>query len=498
MVGQGGAAVAPQVLAVEAAADILASGGSAMDAAVAAGFVQGVVDPVMCGPGGYGTLLHWDASTTEAAAVDGSARAGSLVRDDQWASASIGATSDRFGYLIEGNANEVGYTSIGVPGTVDLLGIAHERWGRIPWLNLLERAIDLAEHGFVVTESTADFWSRPSSEGRTDGPDRIRYTQASAEIFAPDGNPLQPGQRLVQRDHAEVLRVLAKGGRRAFYEGELAEVMGDDIIANGGTITAEDLGAYHARFVTPMTTSYRGRTVIGVPRPLGGPLVSRALAELEKLDVKALRSGTAAAVEAIASAIEAAGAERLIESPDTTQLCVVDADGNAVSLTHSLGSSAGVVTPSLGFQFNNYLNCFNPLPGHPDSLTPGGSRESNMAPTIVVSGGRPNVVTGSPGATRIPGAVVQVLVNVIDFAMTPVEAVSAARIDRQPAEAIHVEGRTSHAVTDELERRGHEVVRHAANYDRYFGRPQLLVLTDDGWRGAADPRGDGADAVVLA
>lgn len=496
MARAGGAAVAPQVHAVEAAVEVLGSGGNAVDAAVAAAFVQGVVDPIMCGPGGYAVLLHWSGTTGRATVVDGSARAGSLVREDQWADIALGPTSDRFGYRVAGNVNEVGYPSIAVPGTVDALGAAHARWGTVPWPRLLERAIDLAATGFTVTASTADFWQRPATEGRTSGPERVRFTPAAARQFAPSGEPLAPGERLVQADHGELLRNLAHGGARAFYEGEIAATMAADVQANGGSITAGDLAAFHAGFLEPMASTYRGLRIIGAPRPFGGAMVARALDTLDGHDVASLGHGTPELIALIADAMNDAGSERAIEGANTTQLCVVDADGDVVSLTHSLGYSSGVVIPTLGFLLNNYMNCFNPLPGHADSIAPGAYRESSMSPTIATSAEGPIIVTGAPGATRIPGAVVQVITNIVDFGMSAVEAVSAPRVDCQGG-PIHVEGRIGHAVSAALEGLGHEVERHPANYDRYFGRPQVLVRGERGWDGASDPRGDGASAMLV-
>ena len=182
-----GVAVAPQVIAAETAIRILEAGGNAIDAAVAGGFVQCVVDPVMCGLGGFGTLVYRQAATGDVHVVDFVSRAGSRVTEDQWASRALGRTSDQFGYRVAGNVNEVGYASIAVPGTVDGFGVSHQRWGRLPWSDLLQDAIRIAEDGFTVTESTADFWLRPAVEGRTDGPDRLQITTPSQRIYAPSG-----------------------------------------------------------------------------------------------------------------------------------------------------------------------------------------------------------------------------------------------------------------------------------------------------------------------
>jgi gamma-glutamyltranspeptidase/glutathione hydrolase len=179
----------------------------------------------------------------------------------------------------------------------------------------------------------------------------------------------------------------------------------------------------------------------------------------------------------------------------TSHLIAVDDDGLVVSLTHSLGYCSGVVTPGLGFLYNDYLNGFHPLPGHEDSLAPGKNRPSSTAPTVLLDDRGPWIVAGAPGATRIAPSVMQALVNIVDLGMGPVEAVSAARIDCQ-AQDVHLEGRIPHAVEEGLRAHGYATVRHTRNYDRYFARPQVAVRTDGGWRGASDPRGDGGVAIV--
>jgi gamma-glutamyltranspeptidase/glutathione hydrolase len=433
--------------------------------------------------------------------VDGSARAGSLVRADQWQDRSQGPAADRFGYLVAGNVNDVGYESIAVPGMVAALGEAHRLWGRLPWSVVLEPAIALAEDGFVVTQATTDFWTRPATEGRTGGAERLTFTQAARQVFAPSGTPITPGERLRQPDHANTLRAIASEGAGAFYEGELAASMAEDLTLHGASVTMDDLRAYHATVIPAPRTRAFGRTVLGAPPPFGGAIVARMLAALGRGRIQRTTYGSAEHLRALALAMRSGTQERSVEamhraaeSPDTTHLCVVDRDGLAVSLTHSLGFSSGVVTPTLGFLYNNYLNCFNPIPGHADSLAPRARRESSMAPTILLSSGRPTLVTGAAGATRIPGAIAQVVVNLLGFGMTPVEAVSAPRIDRQGSAAVHAEGRVDRHAIEHLRRSDVDVEVHPAHYDRYFGRVQLLVASGDGWNGASDPRGDGGVA----
>jgi gamma-glutamyltranspeptidase/glutathione hydrolase len=191
----------------------------------------------------------------------------------------------------------------------------------------------------------------------------------------------------------------------------------------------------------------------------------------------------------------AAAAQQQAESPDTTHVCVVDAGGNAVSLTHTLGASSGVVTPGLGFTFNNYLNCFDPRPGGVNSLAPGKTRVTMMVPTLVFFGGRLEVVAGAPGGTKIVNGVLQALLNLIDHGMTPIEAVSAPRVDYQ-GEVVQAENRISEEVLYGLRELGYRVARRPISYDPYFAKVQLLTIGQDGTlRGASDPRGDGGIAL---
>src|SRR5881628_3831275 len=170
----------------------------------------------------------------------------------------------------------------------------------------------------------------------------------------------------------------------------------------------------------------------------------------------------------------------LADRADTTQVCVVDDGGNAVSLTHTLGSSSGVVTPGLGFGYNDYMNCFDPRPGRPNSVRPGKTRVTMMTPTMVFDGSRLRIAVGAPGGTKIVMGILQTLVNVVDHRMSPVEAVSAPRIDFQ-GDAVLVEGRIPEVVSRGLEELGYRVTRRTLNYDAYFAKPQLVVQEKDGY-----------------
>ena len=187
--------------------------------------------------------------------------------------------------------------------------------------------------------------------------------------------------------------------------------------------------------------------------------------------------------------------EVVADRADTTHVCVVDDGGNAVSLTHTLGSASGVVTPGLGFGYNDYMNCFDPRPGRPNSLRPGKTRVTMMTPAMVFDGRKLRVCVGAPGGTKIVTGVLQTLVNVLDHEMSAVEAVSAPRVDFQ-GDIVQVEGRVPQAVSEGLQRLGYSVNRRTLNYDAYFSRPQLIVVEEDGFMsGASDPRKDGGTAL---
>jgi gamma-glutamyltranspeptidase/glutathione hydrolase len=183
-----------------------------------------------------------------------------------------------------------------------------------------------------------------------------------------------------------------------------------------------------------------------------------------------------------------------VEPPNTTHVCVIDQKGNAVSLTHTLGSSSGVVTEGLGFGYNNYLNCFDPRPGRANSIAPGKTRVTMMVPTMVFDGRAMRAVIGAPGGTRIVTGVLHTILNAFDHGMTAVEAVSSPRVDYQ-AHTVEIEGRVPTAVVAGLRSIGYDVHQRPRNYDPYFALVQVLLVAPDGTiGGASDPRNDGGAA----
>jgi gamma-glutamyltranspeptidase / glutathione hydrolase len=529
--------VCPQPLAAEAGLEVLRRGGNAVDAAVTTAFCQGVLDPQMCGIGGGGMMLVHRAATRTTETIEFHPRAGGQVRADMWESIFVKEAADRYNYVVEGGVNDAGHRSVAIPGTVAGLAVALERHGTISWSDALGPAIAFAEEGFTVNAELRASWTSELSPDQLPMAQRIQVTSAARALYTNAGTLKELGETLLQADYARTLRTLARDGARAFYEGEIAERIAADFQSHGGFITRADLAGYRAEVAEPLESTYRSLRVVAPAPPAGGLPLLQMLNFLEGHDLAAAGWPS---VEAARLRVEAMGwafadrerhladprftdvpvarlldkayaeegrrrtaaGERFagrppLEAPTTTHVCVVDGEGNAVSLTHTLGSSSGVVTDGLGFGYNNYLNCFDPRPGRVNSIAPGKTRITMMVPTIVFSADRLRAVVGAPGGTKIVTAVLQTLLNVIDHGMTPVEAVSAPRVDYQ-AETVQAEGRVPAQVIDGLRAAGYAVNRRPQNYDWYFANAQLIVVDPDGTlRGASDPRKDGGAAYSL-
>jgi gamma-glutamyltranspeptidase/glutathione hydrolase len=466
--------VAPQPIAVEAGANVLMAGGNAIDAAVTCAFVQGILDPQNCGIGGYAMLNLYLADGQQAIGIDGPALAGSKVTEKMWVDKIIRPNPDGWGYFLQGKVNDAGYTSICTMGWVKAMSTMLARWGTISWAAALEPAAVLAEAGFAVPDRLANGWLR--KRAYPEACSLLDYVESNAEAqriyLKADGSPYAMGERLANPDYARTLRHLGRRGAEDFYQGELAGRMIDDLEANGAYVTAEDLTHYRLRENQLVSGSYRGYTLTCATAPHGGPTLIAILNILEGYDLAALGHNTPEYIYLVSMAMKAAfvdrnrlmadpefndvpiawmmSKERAAEwrahidagkpiepdfaptgAPSTTHVSVVDQWGNCVALTHSLGASSGVITPGLGFMYNNSMINFDPMPGNANSIAPGKGRTTGMAPTIVYQHGKPVLVLGSPGATRIITSNLQVILNVLDFGMSINDAVHAARFDCQ-------------------------------------------------------------------
>lgn len=534
-----GMIVAPQPLAVEEGAKVLAAGGNAFDAALTAALVQCVIDPHSCGVGGYLVMTSWSRESSGAGPVmDAPALAGSRVSPDMWEDVLIGPNPRGWGYFLKGKVNEDGYLSICTPGLVRGLEAIHRNHCTRSWAELFAPAIRIAEDGWTVMQHLAQRWKEPPMYYEGSSPlQKLHVTPEAMRIYLKaDGSPYEAGDTLRNPDYARTLQRLAERGPDDFYTGDLAAEMIADLSAHGSWVTAEDLATYQVREEAPLVTTYRDYTIVTNPPPHGGPTLAAILNILEGDDLAAMPHNSPEYIYRVSMAMKAAFADRnqhlgdpqfvdvpvkwmiskeradewrtvidagqpidtsrmQADSPTTTQVTVVDKDGRCVSFTHSLGSSSGVISPGLGFMYNNSMVNFHPLPGHPNSIAPRKGRTGGMTPTIVLKENRPVLVLGAPGATRIVTSVLQVILNHLDFGMSITDAVHAPRFDCQ-GDTITVQARIPEFVCDVI-RKKHPVERlpnshgglalvHAIAVDERTGRLS----------GAADTGADGMALLV--
>lgn len=530
--------VAPQPLAAEEGAKVLASGGNAFDAALACAFIQFLVDPHSCGVGGYLLLTcHVPHAPTPQKVLDAPALAGSKVSPAMWEDRVLRANPDGWGFFLKDRVNDDGYLSVCTPGMVKGLQAIHGRYGTRRWADLIAPAIALAEAGWQVGDHLAGRWKDKAQyyEGSSLF-DKLHVTDAARKIYLkPDGSTYEKGELLSNPDYGRTLRRLAESGPDDFYSGGLAADVVSDLDAHGSYVTAADLAEYQVREEPPVAATYRGYTIQTAGAPHGGPTLAAILNILEGYDLASLGHNSPRYIHLVSMAMKAAFADRnrrlgdphfvdvplewmiskeraaewrraidagepidttIIQpgSSDTTQVTVVDRWGNCVSLTHSLGSSSGAITPGLGFMYNNSMINFHPFAGHPNSIAPRKGRTTGMTPTLVLKEGKPVLVLGAPGATRIITAVLQTILNRLDFGMSVSDAVLAARFDCQ-GDTIKCQARIPEYVCAEV-RKQHPIVRmpqshggialvHAISIDEKSGRLE----------GAADT---GADGMALA
>jgi gamma-glutamyltranspeptidase/glutathione hydrolase len=494
---------------------VLRAGGSAVDACVAAAFASWVAEPALTGPGGGGFLVAYDVARRRPLAFDcfvavpGTGHSGPVAPLEPYI-VNFGTGQQTF---------LVGPGSCAVPGVTAGLEAAHRRLGRLPWAELTHPAVALARAGVEVTPAHADVIAL--LEGF------LGASPEGARIFGPSGNALRAGDRTSNPPLADTLERIAANGARELADGETARALVSHQVATGGRLTAADLAAYRAIRRRPLALAYRDRTFVTNPPPSsGGTLIAHALAVLAggpplsgvlapasvTRVAAALRSANAQRTPAFERALYRGGAVRRVleaaasgqvahaasviwpsRSPWTTQISVLDADGNAASLTCSTGCGSGVVVPDTGVHLNNML-------GETDlavaslRLVPGMRLTSMMAPSFVLRDGRVELVVGSSGSARIRSAIVQVVVAALDLGLPVQEAVELARVHPE-GDVLDCEGGIPPETLDALEAAGDTLVRWPGR-NIYFGGAQVVSHTHEGFAAAGDPRRGGAGLVV--
>jgi gamma-glutamyltranspeptidase/glutathione hydrolase len=493
--GRGGVVAAQHRAAAAVGADILRAGGNAIDAAIATSLALGVLEPWMSGLGGGGCMLLRLADGA-AYAIDCGMVA--PLRLDPAAYPLAGGTAgDLFGWpAVVANRNLHGPLAVAVPGLADGLRLAHGRFGRMPFRELVAPAVALAEAGFAVDWFTTQMVAGAAADLR-------RYPHA-AGLWLPGGlPPVAPwtGEtvRLPAPALAATLRTLADEGPRGLYEGALAEALLADCAELGVPIVADDLAGYQAEIAAPLAIACRDATLLAMPGPFAGHTLARCL---ELLD----RDGPLAAADAAfygahAAALVQAYRERL-EGEATGQSCtshlnVVDREGNLVALTQTLLSSFGskLLGPRTGLLLNNGVMWFDPRPGRPNALAPGARPLSNMCPVVGLAGER-RFALGASGGRRILPAVLQIASFLVDLGLPLEDAFHQPRLDVSGPDLVTVDDRLPFVVAATP---GAAVRRLAPRPSPMLFACPSAVLDDlaGGWReGMTEPFQPRADAVA--
>ena len=514
----------------DAGYQILKQGGNAIDAAVAVGFALAVTLPRAGNLGGGGFMLIYTADSQEVSAID------------YRSAAPVAATSEM--YLTESGVVRFGHLVNAVPGSVAGLIKAHKEHGKLSLKEVLRPAIQLARKGFPVSYDLNYVldWGKDSM---------LANNASKKKFYNPKDKPLPVASILKQPKLARTLNIIANKGDQAFYEGEIADWIVEDSLANGGLITKGDLANYSAKDRVPIESFYRGYKIVSMPPAAsGGIVLLQILNILENFDLTKYGHNSASSIHLLSEAMLRAYSDRMKyhgdpdffdvpiddlldkhyakeraksinlkaktpsedifpgkisfmdESPDTTHFSVIDSDGNAVSNTYTLGSSfgSGVTVPEGGFLLNNQMRNFSHLYGKSDELNlstssanklePGKRMISTQTPTLVFSPeGDLMMILGSPGGGRIPNIIAQVISNVIDHKLGFAEAVMAPRINQRVGKNLELESGFSPDTIELL-----KVIGHQPKPSTTMGSVQAIFLSQGYIHGVSDTRRPGAKA----
>lgn len=529
-----GMVVSSQHLASQVGVDILKMGGNAIDAAVAVGYAQAVVNPC-CGNIGGGGFMTIHLANGEDTFIN--------FRETAPAAASANMYLDENGNVKKG-ASLYGYLAAGVPGTVLGLDTAQRKYGKLTRQQVMEPAIKLARDGFILNRGDTDILDTTIAKFRDD-------PEAARIFLRPNGDPLQPGDRLIQADLANTLESIAQNGPDAFYQGKIPQAVEAAAKKGGGILTAKDFADFRIAETAPITCSYRGYEFVSAPPPSsGGVTLCEILNVLEGYDLKASGFNSAQTIHTMTEAMRHAymdrntflgdpafvknPTEKLLskeyaaeirkqiqpeiatpssrvqpgmephEKPETTHYSIVDHSGNAVSTTYTINGRFGsvVIAPGTGFFLNDEMddftvkvgeqNMYGLVQGATNAIAPGKRPLSSMTPTLVTKDGKVFMVVGSPGGSRIITITLQTVLNVIDHGMAPQEAVDAPRIHHQwlPDE-VYFEQRGLSADTQKLlQERGYKLVQQTP-----WGAAELIMVGLPGAAGVSS-ESSGNDSAV--
>ena len=402
-----GAAASANPAGAEAAISMLRLGGNAVDAALAAAHVMGVVEPLDCGIGAGGFMVIYLASTNSSEVIDFMCTAPNCAEYQLY---STNDDDGRFVVRVEGQHNQLGHRSIATPGALRGFEMAHNRYGKLPMKTLLEPAIDKAKRGFPVSYKGALRMARTAKI--------LSTTDACKTLYLkPEGNPFKEGEIIKNADYAAVLEEIGRSGNSSFYNGSICELIEKEMRDNDGFLTSADLRTYSAISKKPAEFEFLGNKVITAPPPSTGPLVFSGLQALincteqndhQELLARAMLKMFSDRRKSFGD-LQGEGAANTAESAETTSLCTLDTEGNAVCLTYSNNNHSGVVIPKTGILMNNQMALFSPWPNNPNEISSGKRPVSSMMPSILLKNNSVKLVLGASGSTRIPTSLMQVL-----------------------------------------------------------------------------------------
>src|SRR3984893_6967349 len=519
--GSRGMVVSNHPLASVAGAEMLAAGGNAIDAAIATLFALTVVEPMMVGIIGGG-MAHIRLADGSHRFIDGQSTVPLAVRPDTYRS-KPGSAHDVFDTVDNENLN--GPKAVAVPGSLKAWCEPLRRFGTMNLADVTQPAIKHASRGFAATPYL--------HECIVDSAKQMRQDKAISAVYLPNGTPLNAGERVVQAEYAATLATISRDGEAALYQGPLGDILVDYMKAHGGFISREDLASYQTVERSPVRADYRGWEILGPPPPAAsGVHIAQMLNILEGYDIAAMGFGSAATIHHLAEVLKIAFADRAAASGDpdfvgvpverltskayagerrraidagraqqwgagvaqlegahTTHMTAADAFGNVVATTQTINNLFGAkfLIPGLGTVPNNYMNLYDPRPGHALSLAPGKRVTTSMSPVMALRGGKLVYALGLPGGKRIFPSALQALLNLIDHGMSLQEAVEAPRIWTE-GNALEVELAVPDAVRAKLTSMGHEVVA----VPTVAGGMNAIQFHEDGsLTGAACWRADG-------
>ena len=519
-----GTVAGPHPRTAKAGFEMLRAGGNAVDAAVAAAFAEGVVEPSHNGIAGYGgCVLIYRKKTQDVVAIDYNTAAPAAASADMF---TIEEADVPAGYRVPGRVNVHGPLSIGVPGVVAGLCLALEEFGTMSLADVLRPAIHSARYGYAPNSANRGGIAGNAERWKQEFPE-------TARVFLKNGRTPQKGETLTNPELAQTLETVAEGGAPAFYEGKIAETIANHVQELGGCLTTEDLKNYRPFITEPYEIFYRGYSVYTSPLGAGGLTTLQMLRLIEDYDMAAMsvaerfhlfaeamkvcwperlrRFGDPGFVdidisEELSDSFTAALCEKLkagLASPQpgevvyhepmncTSHISTADAEGNMVSLTQTHGGGFGsmVTVPGTGLLFGHGVGRFDPRPGLANSIGSGKRPLHNMAPFLALRDGLPFATYGIPGGRTIPNNQLNLSVSLMDLQVPIQDALDAPRLHTDGAEPIQVESRAGEATLKALQQLGHEVIESGG-----IGGPgHGIVLWADGKHhaGGTDSRGEG-------